>query len=263
MATPNELWQKDFKGYFVLGNGVVCHPLTVLDDCSRFLLNLSACSDERFATVQAQLTQLFRTYGLPDRMLMDNGAPWGFDPAAGLTHPYHTKLSVWLLQLGVRVSHGRVRHPQTQGKDERLHRSLKQEVLKHATLGDLADLSTCQVVFDRWRPMYNSVRPHEALGNDPPAKHYHPSPRPMPTALPAIVYDTSIPVRKVDKGGRFAYGNREWRLGKAFAGFCVGIQPSEQDGCYGILFGSHKLAEIDLIGQTQHIQCVTYLSEHL
>ena len=182
MATPNELWQMDFKGYFLLGDGVICHPLTVLDDHSRFLLHLSACADERFETVKAQLTKLFAVYGLPQRMLMDNGAPWGFDPQAGLTRPYHTRLSVWLLRLDVSVSHGRVRHPQTQGKDERLHRTLQAEVLNQAPAAALANLTACQATFNAWRTLYNTLRPHEALDNDTPAQHYQPSTRPIGTA---------------------------------------------------------------------------------
>lgn len=263
MAAPNELWQIDYKGYFTLGDGVRCHPLTVLDDHSRFLLNLGACADERFETVKAQMTQLFALYGLPERMLMDNGAPWGFDPEAGLTRPYHTRFSVWLLQLDVLVSHGRVRHPQTQGKDERLHRSLKQELLEQAPAAALANLMTCQAAFDAWRTMYNTIRPHEALDDDTPAQHYQPSTRRMPDKLPPIIYDTDMVVRTVGKGGRFAFRNREWRLGKAFTDYCVGIRPTQRDGVYAIFFSHHKLAEIDLKQQTQRIQCVTYVPEHL
>jgi transposase InsO family protein len=95
---PNELWQMDFKGHFGLEDGSRCHPLTVLDDHSRFALGLRACGNEQGATVQGHLRELFRSYGLPRRMLMDNGAPWGCD----WEHPY-TPLTVWLLRLGVGV----------------------------------------------------------------------------------------------------------------------------------------------------------------
>ena len=101
----------DYKGHFALDAGR-CHPLTVLDDHSRFAVGLWACGDERADTVRACLTGAFRRYGLPARMLMDNGSPWGSNAA----HPY-TRLTVWLLRLGVQVSHGRPYHPQTQGKD--------------------------------------------------------------------------------------------------------------------------------------------------
>ena len=106
----------DFKGHIRLEQGR-CHPLTILDDHSRFLLGLYACPDEVWQTVQAQLTLAFRQYGLPKRMLMDNGSPWGDDRQSP-----HTILTAWLMRLDVAVSHGRPYHPQTQGKDERLHR---------------------------------------------------------------------------------------------------------------------------------------------
>ena len=131
---PNQLWQMDFKGHFAMLEGR-CHPLTVLDDHSRFSLGLEACGDERTQTVQQRLTRIFRRYGLPERMVMDNGAPWGHD-----ADHHHTPLTVWLLRLGISVSHGRPYHPQTQGKDERFHRTLKAEVFawrhlqRHATL---------------------------------------------------------------------------------------------------------------------------------
>ncbi len=110
-AAPNELWQMDYKGHFATAAGR-CHPLTVVDDHSRYALGLRACGDEREGTVQAELTAIFQRYGLPDRMLMDNGSPWGSSDA----EYRHTWLSMWLLELGVAVSHGRPYHPQTQGK---------------------------------------------------------------------------------------------------------------------------------------------------
>ena len=139
---PNRLWQMDFKGHFALLAGR-CHPLTVLDDHSRFAVGLQACGDETGRTVQARLIACFRRYGLPEALLVDNGPPWGSDAA----HP-HTPLTAWLIRLGVRIRHGRPYHPQTQGKDERFHRTLKAEVLGTRVLRDLAH---CQREFDRWR----------------------------------------------------------------------------------------------------------------
>ena len=108
------LWQMDFKGHFGIGGGR-CHPLTVLDDHSRYALGIEACGDELGATARQRLTAVFRRYGLPDAMLMDNGPPWS-DPGGGP----HTAFTVWLMRLGVRVTHGRPYHPQTQGKGERV-----------------------------------------------------------------------------------------------------------------------------------------------
>src|SRR5262249_48689597 len=142
----NDLWQMDFKGPWALPEGNRCHPLTVLDDHSRFALGLRACGNERTETVQAELTTIFRRYGLPRTMLTDNGSRWGGSGRGELT-----ALGIWLVRLGIGVHHGQPRHPETQGKDERFHRTLKAEVLAGHVAHDLAD---CQCHFDRWREVY-------------------------------------------------------------------------------------------------------------
>jgi transposase InsO family protein len=237
MEQPNQLWQMDFKGYFLLANGSYCHPLTVPDDYSRFLIGLRACVDQTYPTVQQHLTAMFRHYGLPERMLMDNGSPWG-----DASSP-HTVLTTWLIRLGITVSHGRPRHPQTQGKDERLHRTLQEELLNQF-LG--ADLPTCQCSFDSWRELYNTERPHEALGMCPPISRYQDSPRPFPEQLPPILYDTRDAVRKVDRGGKVSYCNRVCYVGKAFRGCPVAIRPTLDDGLFEVFFCHQRVASIDL-----------------
>ncbi len=107
---PNDLWQMDFKGHFAIDAGR-CHPLTVWDDHSRYCLGLRACGNERGVTVQTHLTSILPRYGLPRRILADNGSPWGADG----DHPF-TPLTVWLLQLGVDVSHGRPHSPADPGQ---------------------------------------------------------------------------------------------------------------------------------------------------
>lgn len=237
-AQPNQLWQMDFKGYFALSAGGYCHPLTVLDDHSRFLLGLRACPDQTHTTVQEQLTDLFRQYGLPEQMLMDNGAPWGNDRE----HP-HTQLTAWLIRLGIAIRHGRPYHPQTQGKDERLHRSLQAEVLSRYRLATLAE---SQAAFDDWRLTYNCLRPHEALALQPPAKHYCPSPRPFPEVLPPVFYPPGESVRKVDQAGRIGYRSREWYVGKAFRHQPVAVRPTGTDGTFEVFFCTQKIASLSL-----------------
>src|SRR5262245_34752257 len=168
---PNDLWQMDFKGHFALARGR-CHPLTLLDDHSRYALEIGACADERETTVRTRLIRLFERYGLPWQILADNGPPWG---TAGPER--HTRLTVWLLDLDIEVIHGKPRHPQTQGKEERFHRTLKAEVLDGRSFSDLAE---AQRAFDAWREVYNCRRPHEALALDVPASRYKPSCRNMP-----------------------------------------------------------------------------------
>lgn len=234
---PNDLWQMDFKGHFVIGRGR-CHPLTVLDDHSRYSLGIEACADEQDQTVRQRLTVIFRRYGLPLTMLMDNGSPWG--DSGG--EPY-TRFTVWLMRLGVRVTHGRRYHPQTQGKDERFHRSLKAEVLAGRSFDDLAH---CQRAFDRWRPIYNNERPHEAIDLKVPADRYRMSQRPYPEQLPVIEYGPGDIVRKVDISGRISFKNRVWRIGKAFRGELIALRPVDEDGVFSVHYCAHRITTIDL-----------------
>ncbi|HZY85413.1 MAG TPA: IS481 family transposase [Gemmataceae bacterium] len=235
---PNDLWQMDFKGHFGLTDGTRCHPLTVLDDHSRYALGLVACADEQTATVRAALTTLFGRYGLPGRMLMDNGSPWGDDG----DNPY-TTLTVWLLRLGIGISHGRAYHPQTQGKDERFHRTLNAELLTRRTFGSVA---SCQAPFDTFRQLYNHERPHEALAMAVPASRYQPSPRALPAELPPIVYDTTDVVRKVQEGGWFSYRGGDYRLSVAFRGYPIALRVTGQEGELGVWFCGHRVGTLDL-----------------
>jgi transposase InsO family protein len=240
---PNDLWQMDFKGHFALAQGR-CHPLTVLDDYSRYALGLEACADERGVTVKARLTGIFRRYGLPRKMLMDNGSPWGADAA----HPY-TPLTVWLLKLGVQVAHSGPYHPQTLGKDERFHRSLKAEVLQYCQGLDLAG---CQQRLACWRLIYNLERPHEALGLAPPVSRYRESPRSFPEKLPAWDYGPGDQVRKVQAQGWISFRGQEFRLGKAFRGESVALRPTLTHGVWEVFFGPHGIAQIDEREAVQH-----------
>jgi transposase InsO family protein len=238
-AAPNQLWQLDFKGHLPLAGGSLrCHPLTALDDHSRFAVVLAACPDERTATVREVLIGAFRRYGLPDRMLMDNGSPWGDT----LGSPY-TPLTVWLLKLGIAVSHGRPYHPQTQGKEERFHRTLKAEVLQRPPFPDLV---VAQQAFDRWRTSYNTERPHEALGLTTPANRYRVSGRPFPTRLPEVAYGPDAIERKVQEGGWFSFRGQFYHVSKAFRGERIGLRPTATEGVFGVYFAATKLREVDL-----------------
>jgi transposase InsO family protein len=238
---PNDLWQMDFKGHFALQRRR-CHPLTVLDDHSRYCVGLRACGDERGTTVRQRLTAMFQRYGLPRRMLMDNGSPWAGDG----DHPW-TPLTVWLLTLGIDVSHGWPYHPQTQGKDERFHRTLQAEVLSRRRFDDLDD---CQRGFDDWRRTYNQDRPHDALELDTPAQRYQPSRWSFSSASAPIEYGPDDAVRKVQQGGILHFGNREFRVGKAFRRQRVAVRPTTQDGVWDVVFCRTRIAWINVREQT-------------
>ena len=236
---PNDLWQMDFKGEFALEKGH-CHPLTVLDDHSRFVTGLIACRDQTTSTVEASLTQIFRRYGLPYRMNMDNGVPWC---AFVRNRRCWTQLGVWLVRLGIRVSFSRPYHPQTNGKDERFHRTLKLELLRdHAW----RTFSQCQLEFDGWRQIYNCERPHEALGLATPVSRYQPSIRTFPERFPPIEYPLGEIVRKVDPNGMIKFENRKRYVGEAFRGLYVMLRHTTTEGCFEVCFLHQKIASLDL-----------------
>jgi hypothetical protein len=229
----------DFKGHVPVGTaGARCHPLTVLDDHSRFALGLEACADEQATTVQARLTAIFRRYGLPTTLLMDNGAPWG--DAGG--QPY-TVLTAWLIRLGIGVTHGRPRHPQTQGKDERFHRTLKADLF---TGPPFANLDHAQRRFDAWRTTYNLERPHQALGYAVPADRYQPSARAFPETLAPIEYAPEDLVRRVFAPGRITVHGRAYRVGRAFVGQPVAVRPTAMADVYAVFFCHQEVTRLDL-----------------
>jgi len=238
-SAPNLLWQMDFKGHVGLADGSRCHPLTMVDDHSRYNLCLAACADERRSTVQNRLELTFRRYGLPEALFVDNGKPWGDSSGQRWT-----RFAVWLLKLGVIVLHSRPYHPQSRGKNERFHRTLNDEVF---ALRRFRDLDEVQRAFDAWRSVYNLERPHEALDQDIPANRFRPSGRPMPDRLPEVEYDEREIVRTVPASKDYiSFRGRRWIIPRAFRGERVAIRPLSADGRYGVFFGAHPIATIDL-----------------
>lgn len=237
---PNQLWQMDFKGHFALTDPRAgrCHPLTVLDDYSRFSIALTACSGETGDEVRSALTRAFQLYGLPERITCDNGPPWG---TSG--HETLSRLEVWLIRLGIRVSHSRPLHPQTQGKDERFHRTLKRDLL--ARFG-FNSISACQVAFDEWRDQYNLIRPHEALGQKPPITRYHRSARALPAQPPAIEYDHEDIVRRVRQHGQLTFKGHDYFVGEGLTGEHVAIRPANEDGLFQVIFCNREVTQIQL-----------------
>lgn len=236
---PNALWQLDFKGHFETAAGR-CNPLTLLDDHSRFNLTMAACARTDSITVENQLKRVFERYGLPARINSDNGAPWGSPGTPGQL----TALDVWLIRLGLRISHSAPYHPQTNGKLERFHRSLKAEVLNGKTFDDLAQ---AQAAMDRWRAVYNHERPHEGIGMRTPSERYRMSPRAMPRILIPIEYGHSDQVLIVGWNGFVKFNGHKLRLSKALHRLPVAFRPDpEHDGCFDVFFSHHQFLRLDM-----------------
>jgi transposase InsO family protein len=236
-AVPNALWQMDFMGHRPLHSGRV-HPLTLLDDHSRFALSLTACATEQQATVTDHLTAVFRHYGLPRAILTDNGSPWATAGMGGLT-----ALEAWLLRLGVEPWHGQIRHPQTQGKVERFHGTIATDVFAHR---QFADLTEAQGQFDAFRTCYNLERPHEALAYAVPASRYQPSSRPFPETVPPVTYGADEVVRTVSVHGSISWHGRRHFISRGLVGEPVALRPTREAQRWEVVYCHHRVATIDL-----------------
>ena len=236
----------DFKGPARLRRGVF-HPLTIIDDHSRYAVGLYACRNQQSRTVRERLTAVFRRYGLPAKMLADNGPPWGSGDERGAW----SGLEIWLLKLGVMMIHGRPRHPQTQGKDERFHRTLGAELLRRA---DLRDTDHAQHELDRWRRVYNLERPHESIGLRPPVTRYRPSERSFPERLPEWEPCPGDAAVRVNEGGRIRHKGRCWYLGQAWDQEIVGLRASAD--LIQVRFGPYLIGQIDPRQRGARVQLV-------
>lgn len=235
-AAPNDLWQMDFKGHFALRRGR-CHPLTVVDDHSRYATVLAACAEETTQTVQAALCKAFRRFGKPWRILTDNGSPWGDDAETRLT-----RLGVWLIEHDIGIVHTAPGHPQTNGKDERFNRTLGAELLAFRSFDDLQD---AQEAFDGWRHVYNTKRPHDALGLDVPADRYAPSPRSFSDTIAPFPYGPDDTVCRVNRERWVRFQGRAVRVSRALVDKEVAIRPTTTDGVYDIVFRAYTVKSID------------------
>lgn len=235
-SEPNELWQMDFKGPFPIGNGARCHPLTIVDDHSRFALGVQALPGESGELTRPALIPILRRYGLPDTMLLDNGSCWGRVGAC------YTAFTAWLLRLGIRVIYGRPYHPQTRGKNERFNRTLKAEAIagRH-----FATMQEWQAEFDRFVLTYNTIRPHEALSLEVPASRYKVSARSFPEQLEPIEYLEGDTIRKVGPAGYISWGKQRFHVGRAFSGEPVAMRPTRIDGVYEVFYCYQQVAVVD------------------
>lgn len=234
----NEMWQADFKGHFAMKDGNRCHPLTVLDDSSRFSLCVDAKENERRFGVMESFERLFDENGLPDAILCDHGNPWGNSQTTG-----YTMFEVWLMEYGILPIHGRIMHPQTQGKEERFHRTMDVELLKLIEIDNIRHAQEC---FDRFRSCYNNERPHEALNMGVPAAFYHPSLRSKPNKIVGWEYQLGHMPRKVKSSGYLTFGNQGYFLSEAFGGKTVAVGESSLDNCINVYYRDFRIARINV-----------------
>lgn len=215
---PHELWQCDFKGPLEIGRRKI-HPFTVLDDHSRYLVALTPCVDLTHNTAFDVLWDAFGEFGLPESILCDN--------AFAADGPGICGFESRLLRLGINPIHGRPYHPQTQGKVERLHATLEKEVWPRVRRDSLDHFG---VDITHWRRnVYNTLRPHESLGDLPPVSRLKPNPRKRPEKIPDPEYDDEATLRKVTTNGTIRWQQRHVLIGTGVAGETVMVEESDHE----------------------------------
>lgn len=232
---PNAVWAADFKGWFRTGDGQRCDPLTISDAYSRYLLRCQLVAGVAEPVVRPLFEATFREYGLPQVIRTDNGPPFASLAAGGLS-----RLAVWWIRLGIRPQRITPGHPEENARHERMHRTLKEETAQPPQPTARAQ----QRAFDRFRHVYNAERPHEALGQQPPATAYGPSPRPYPERLPALHYPDPVLVRRTHPNGDIKWRGQRVFISQALAGELVGLEEIA-DGHWRVCFGPVELGWLD------------------
>lgn len=228
---PNQQWSTDFKGHFRTKDRRYCYPLTVADSFSRYIIGCQALSAATLELSWPVFVRLFREYGLPDAILSDNGAPFSSNSVKRLS-----KLSVRWIRLGIEPRLIQPGHPQQNGRLERMHRTLKQEACSEPA----ANWRRQQAQFDTFVDRFNRIRPHEALGQTPPARSYKRSSREYPRRLPEIEYPAGCQVRRVRSSGEIKWRGQWFFLSDALIGELIAFEPID-DACSIIRFGSLEL----------------------
>jgi transposase InsO family protein len=232
---PNRLWCADFKGWFRTRDGERIDPLTISDAHSRYLLRCQGVKKMDTARVQGIFEAAFREHGMPVAIRTDNGAPFASRAVAGLS-----RLAVWWMKLGIVPERIEAGHPEQNGRHERMHRTLKQEVTQPAA----ANRREQQRVMDRFRQEYNQVRPHEALGMQTPAAIYEPSPREFPARVPDPEYPETMLVRSVKHQGQFRWKKHDVFLSEVLWSERIGLLP-EDDRWFTIYFAQFPIGRFD------------------
>ena len=240
---PNDVWSIDFKGWFRTADGVRIDPLTVQDAASRYLLACDGLLHPNRPQVRQVLERAFREYGLPWAIRADNGPPFASVGLGSLT-----PLAVWWVKLGIVPERIEPGHPEQNGRLERLHRTLKAETASppQSTRGKQ------QRAFDTFRHIYNTERPHEALGQQPPSRSYHASSRSYPGRVSALEYEVGVTVRQVRSNGEIRWKGDKIYLSESLRGEPVGLFPND-DRFWTIQFGPLSIGLLD-----DHARCILH-----
>ena len=248
---PNHVWTVDFKGWFVLGDGRRCDPLTVCDRYSHYVLGCRARGDQQFKGTLHAFKDLMRQRGVPDVIRVDHGSPFASIGLGRLS-----SLSIWWIEQGISVEFTRPASPQDNGSHERMHRDLKAE----ATQPPSANLAAQQRRFERWQYTYNHERPHESLAQQRPAEFYQPSARRLNEHDTPLVYPADYEVKVISASGHLAHEGKNYHVGEAFAAKRVGLHRTAA-GQTELHFANVHLGHLAFDAQGGRFRPAAYIAE--
>lgn len=232
---PNDIWAVDYKGEFPTRDGIYCYPLTITDQHSRFILACTALTSTSRGEARPVFVRAFREFGLPNRIRSDNGPPF-----ASMAIGRLSRLSVWWIKLGITPELIQPGCPQQNGRHERMHKTLK----KHTAKPPAANRQAQQRKFNKFITVFNTIRPHEALGQDKPVQHYEPSPRPYPEKLPEIEYPGEFIVRRVSNSGCIRWSSEPIHVSSVLAQEPIGLEEID-NGLWDVYFGPVRIGQLD------------------
>jgi transposase InsO family protein len=212
---PNAVWSADFKGHFHTSDGKLCHPLTISDNCSRYLLQCRGLIHPTHEQTQPWFEWTFREYGLPNAIRTDNGAPFASVSLGGLS-----RLSIWFIKLGILPERIEPGHPEQNPRHERMHRTLKEAV----AIPPKSNIYEQQQAFENFKYEFNYERPHESLGQKLPSSMYYPSDRPYPLSVPQVEYDGDVVVKRIKHSGEMYWKSKWIYISQALAGEPIALQ---------------------------------------
>ena len=232
----NQVWAVDFKGWFLLGDQSRCDPLTISDLYSRYLVGIKAQSQQTLRPTRKNFAAAFRIHGTPEIIRVDNGSPFASMGPGGLS-----KLSVWWISQGIEVEFTRPGCPQDNGSHERMHRTMKNECCRPASVNQAAQ----QQRFNRWRKEFNEERPHESLGQRMPAELYQGSARRLDETIKTRLYEPNEETKRVTAAGFIALNGSSCFVGEAFEGADVAIERDEKSGLLKVRYANVHLGYLE------------------
>jgi len=236
---PNQMWQADFKGHYQLGNGERCHPLSVVDDCSRYCLCADTKMNERREGVQPSFERVMRENGQPRILLCDNGNPWGATQSSGFSG-----FELWMMDHGVLVMHIRPGRPKTQGKVERFNGSYKAERLRFHIPYDMQEAMQNRLEYQEF---YNHIRPHHALGLDVPAKRYQPSDIVFQEVVEEWKYSGMYELRKIKSSGYLTFSGQGYYFSEALGGREIELRQSTRyKDLFYLCYREFRIGKLDV-----------------